>query len=166
MFTVADIRDIAIQVERNGEKAYRTASENITDPEIAAILSWMADEERRHARWFESIKSDKPLTDEQGKLEKMGRQLLQEMIGDQTFSLEQERLQGVRTFSEMLAQAKCFESDTILFYEFLQGVIDETDAKQQLAVIIKEERRHFEQIVEMEKAGSGVCRSLAARKND
>lgn len=157
MFRIADIRDIAVQIERNGEKAYRQAGEDAADPAIAEIFYWMADEEKRHAQWFEEIESEKPITEELVALEKMGRKLLQEMVADQTFSLEQKRLNKVRDIQEMLAQSKLFESDTILFYEFLQGVIDDKEASRQLDAIIAEERRHFEQLGEMEKAEIEEC---------
>jgi rubrerythrin len=163
MFTIADIRDIAIQIELNGEKAYREASKNAVNPQIAEIFAWMADEEKRHARWFESIQSDKPLTEEQVELEKMGRQLLQEMVAGQTFSLEQNRLQNSDSSEVMLAQAGSFEQDTILFYEFLKGIMASEDDCRQLDSIIEEERRHLEQLEEMRRADDDYCsdRSLS-----
>ncbi|NNK13923.1 MAG: ferritin family protein [Desulfofustis sp.] len=161
MFTIADIRDIAIQIELNGEKAYRAASKNAAHPLIAEIFTWMADEEKRHARWFESIESDQKLTEEQIELEKMGRQLLQEMVAGQTFSLEQNSLQKSASSEAMLVQAGSFEQDTILFYEFLKGIMDSEDACRQLDKIIEEERRHFEQLEEMSRADVESCRDLS-----
>ena len=156
MFTIADIRDIAIQIEENGEKAYRQASREVADPEIAEIFSWMADEEKRHARWFASIESKKPLTVEQQALEEMGRGLLKEMIADQTFSMEHKELLQAKTFQEMVSQSKSFEQDTILFYQFIKGVLDDDDACRQIDFIIAEEQRHFERLAELEEAGDGL----------
>lgn len=156
MFTIADIRDIAVQIERNGEKAYRQASNDAEDPEIANLFTWMADEEQRHAQWFENIKSDRPLTAEQLELEKMGRQLLQEMVGDQTFSLEREELKQVTSFQEMVVQSKTFEKDTILFYEFLKGVIEDDDVRKQLDMIIAEEQKHADRLEALEKEGIDI----------
>ncbi len=156
MFTIADIRDIAIQIEQNGEKAYRKASQEARDPEIAKIFDWMADEEKRHAQWFATIDSDKPLTEEQQALEEMGRGLLKEMIADQTFSLEHKELLGVKTFQEMVVQSKSFEKDTVLFYQFLKGVLDDDDACNQIDLIIAEEQNHFNRLSEMEEAGDGM----------
>lgn len=156
MFTIGDIRDIAIQIEQNGEKAYRQASMETDDPEIAEVFSWMADEERRHAQWFAAIESDKELTEEQQALEKMGRGLLREMIADQTFSLDSTELQKVKTFKEMVHQSKSFEKDTILFYEFLKGVLDDEDACKQIDLIIAEEQNHFNRLAEMEEAGGDL----------
>lgn len=161
MFTVADIRDIAIQIERNGEETYRQAAKMAADPRMAEIFQWMADEEKRHAEWFESIRSDQPLSEEQIALEKMGRQLLQEMVADQTFSLERKKLQQSRDLSEVLAQSKLFEQDTVLFYEFLQTMITDDEAYKQLETIIAEERRHFRQLGEMEASGGNGCANLA-----
>lgn len=161
MFTIADIREIAVQIEKNGEAAYRKAGDSAADPEIAEIFYWMADEEKRHADWFAAIESAEPLTEEQIELERMGRQLLQEMVADQTFSLEQEQLHKIEAFSEMLSQSQVFEQDTILFYEFLQTMIGDPEASQQLEEIIAEERRHWEQLKEMAAADDGTCRNLA-----
>ena len=160
MFTIADIRDIAIQIEQNGEKAYRQASEQVTDPEIAEIFSWMADEEKRHAQWFASIESDKELTGEQQALEEMGRGLLKEMIADQTFSMERKELLGAKTFLETLVQSKSFEKDTILFYQFLKGVLDDDEACRQIDLIIAEEQNHFDRLTEMEEADDGMFASV------
>lgn len=161
MFTIADIRNIAVQIEKNGEAAYRKAANQAADPAIAEIFHWMADEEKRHGEWFEAIEPDKPLTKEQLELEKMGRQLLQDMVGDQTFSLEQEELQHIEAYSDMLTQSKVFEQDTILFYEFLLTMIGDPEPRRQLEEIIAEERRHFEQLEEMQAAEDGTCRNLA-----
>ena len=156
MFSVADIRDIAIQIEENGEKAYRQASRDSEDPKIAEIFEWMADEEKRHAQFFATIESDKELTAEQQALEEMGRGLLKEMIADQTFSMEQQDLQKVKSFQEMVSQSKSFEKDTILFYEFLKGVLDDEEACYHIDKIIAEEQNHFNQLAEMEVTGGDM----------
>lgn len=161
MFTVADIREIAIQIEKNGEAAYRQAAESVKDAAVRDVFLWMADEEKRHATWFSSFKSEETLTEEQLELEKMGRQLLQEMVADQTFSLEKEMLLNTSDFDEALAQAQTFEGDTVTFYEFLINLVSDEGAKKQLETIILEEMRHIDQLGEMRDAGPESCRNLA-----
>jgi rubrerythrin len=146
MFTIADIRNIAIQIELNGEKTYRKAGEECTDPTMAKIFAQMAEDEKRHAKWFESIRSEKPLTEEQREMEAMGRTLLQEMVGAQTFSLEQNTLNKVSNIEELLQQSQGFEQDTIQFYELLSGFIEDSDTMQQLETIIHEERSHLAEL--------------------
>ena len=121
MFTITDIRDIAIQIERNGEEAYRKAARAAGDPELAKMFDWMADEEASHRLWFESIVSEKILSEDELLLEEMGRQLLQQMVADQTFSLEQSQLEDTTDFIHMLDQSAQFEQDTIDFYDFFES---------------------------------------------
>ncbi|PID41120.1 MAG: hypothetical protein CR981_04665 [Proteobacteria bacterium] len=157
MFTIADIRDIAVQIERNGEKTYRLASRIAADPEVAELLSWMAEEEKKHGQWFENnIISDAPLTEEQRELEQMGRQLLQEMVAGQTFSLDEKELVGAGSLKEMLGLAKGFEKDTILFYEFLKGIVGDEQTEEQLDRIIAEEQKHFEYLQELDESAFSV----------
>ena len=161
MFTVADIREIAIQIEKNGEDAYRQAAASVKDSAVRDIFLWMAEEEKRHAQWFAGFSSSEPLSGDELELEKMGRQLLQEMVADQTFSLDRELLLATEDFDEALAQAQTFEDDTVMFYEFLLNLVSDDDAKKQLEMIILEERRHIEQLGEIREAGPEACRNLA-----
>ncbi|MBE0583911.1 MAG: ferritin family protein [Desulfofustis sp.] len=156
MFTIDDIREIAVQIEKNGEQAYRRAAAGAKQPEISALFTRMADDELRHAEWFKSIRSDRPLSEDERELEQMGRRLLQEMVAGQTFSLDQQDLQQVGDLAESLEQSLVFEQDTVLFYEFLQGMIDDAEVKTQLAAIIAEERRHIEQITDLARRNSAA----------
>ena len=142
MFTLADIRDIAIQIERNGEATYQRASEAVVDSKIALVLRWMANEERHHAKYFASLAPDQPLSPEQSEIEAMGRALLQDMVRDKTFSLDQESLNSVENLGEMFKQSLLFEQDTVLFYEFLRDIVDDAATKRLLDTIIKEEQHH------------------------
>ncbi len=142
MFTMTDIRDIAIQIERNGEESYRRASEAVVDSKIAIIFRWLTEEERRHAEYFASLSPDQPLSPEQSEIEAMGRSLLQDMVRGKTFSLDQESLNSAENLGEMLNQSRAFELDTVLFYEFLRDIVDDAATKRQLNAIIEEEQRH------------------------
>ncbi len=151
MFTIADIRNIAVQIEKNGEETYRNVGLASTDPEVVAILTRMAKDERCHAEWFAAIRSEKPLSEEQREMEAMGRTLLQDMVKGNTFLLEQSELERAKTVAEVLARAKVFEQDTILFYQFIKGLVDEPDAAHWLEKIIAEERNHIRQLEHLER---------------
>jgi rubrerythrin len=146
MFTIEDIRNIAIQIEKNGEETYRNASKAAKDPEVAKILAWMADEERHHAQWFSGLKSNTRLTPEQQEMEIMGRTLLQDMIKGNNFLIDENELQNAKTVEEVIARSKTLELDTILFYEFLINFLDDQEAIVQLKRIIAEERNHIKQL--------------------
>lgn len=150
MFTVADLRNIAIQIERNGEETYRKAAASAVDPEISKIFTKMADDEKRHAEWFESIQTDKELNEEQREMEAVGKTILQEMVKGNTFLLEKKSLDSIDSMDDLLIKSQGFEQDTILFYEMLSGFIDDEQTMAQLKSIISEETRHFEALKEMQ----------------
>jgi len=155
MFTLVDVRNIAMQIEKNGEETYRKAADQVKVPELKQIFEWMAEEEKRHYEVFAAIIDDRKLSREQAELEAMGRSLLQDIVRSQTFSLDQERLAKTTNLGDLLEQSMEFEQDTIDFYEFLVGFLDEPDAISELNSIIEQERGHVKHLQEMrENAGS------------
>ncbi len=146
MFTLNDIRNIAIQIERNGEQVYRSAGKKANDPQIGQMFDWMADEEMRHAQWFNDLQVPSQASEFHEQIETMGRSLLQEMMKKQTFSLEDEQLQGIMDIVSLFTLSLEFENDTILFYEMLRAFIENTETIEQLNVIIAEERGHVRQL--------------------
>lgn len=161
MFTIGDIRNIAVQIEKNGEESYRRAAAIAKDPEVTEILLWMAEQEKRHANWFKELKSNKPLTQEQKEMEEIGKTLLQDMVKGNDFLLDQQGLESAETIKEVLEISKNFEKDTILFYEFLLGFLDDEETSSQLKKIIEEERSHIDQIEQMEKSNNRVCNGIS-----
>ncbi len=161
MFTMADIREIAVQIERNGEDAYRKAAESVNDSALSEIFKWMAEEEKVHRAFFSTIESSEPVSEEQRELEVMGRQLLQEMVADQTFSLDREMLLETDDFIQALSQAQTLEQDTIMFYEFLLNLVSDDETREQLELVIEEEKRHIDQLELMKAAVPESCRNLA-----
>ncbi len=146
MFTLTDICNIAIQIEQNGAATYLGASKTMKDPKLAEVLAWMAREEENHARWFESIQSDKVLTAEQMKMEAVGRSLLQEIVQSNTFSLDNDVLKDTTQLSDLISQSIEFERDTILFYEILLDLLEDEDTIEKLNTIIREEHNHIKKL--------------------
>ena len=149
MFTIADICNIAVQIEKNGEETYRKAAESCNDAEMVKIFTKMADDEKKHAQWFESLRIDKELTEEQREMEAIGKSLLQEMVKDKTFSLDGDNLPRTENLETLFHLSQGFEKDTILFYEMLGGFIDDQETLSHLHAIIAEEQSHFEELAAM-----------------
>jgi rubrerythrin len=149
MFTIADIRNIAVQIERNGEETYRKAGLASKNPEIAQLLAAMADDERRHGEWLATLTSDKPLTEEQREMEAAGKTLLQDMVKGNPFLLAESELERAESVGEVLTRSKDFEKDTILFYQFIQEFLDDPDVVRQMQNIIAEEHNHLRQLEKM-----------------
>ena len=155
MFTIADICNIAVQIEKNGEETYRKASCASKNPEVAQLLATMAEDERRHGEWLATITSDTLLSEEQKEMEMVGRTLLQDMIKDNPLLLATNELESAATVEEVLTRSKTFEADTILFYQFIQGVLDDPAVVRQMEIIIREERSHLRHLENLEEIRIG-----------
>ena len=160
MFTIADICNIAVQIERNGEETYRKASLASRNPEVAQLLADMAEDERRHGEWLTTITSDKPLTEEQAEMELVGRTLLQDMVKGNPFLLTTSELERAESVEEVLARSKGFEEDTILFYQFIEKFLDDRNAREKMQTIIREEHKHLHHLELLEKKWQGKLHAL------
>ena len=69
--------------------------------------------------------------------------MLQNLVGDQTFSLDDADLSELNTVQSLIELAIEVEKDTILFYQMLQAFIDDSDTLEGLNEIIAEENRHI-----------------------
>ena len=89
MFTAEEILDIAVRIEKNGEQHYRNAIEMAANPRIAALLGWMADEEKQHAELFQKMKESIPSSANNPVGDAFGHEILDKILGSQSFSLEE-----------------------------------------------------------------------------
>jgi rubrerythrin len=154
MFTIADISHIAVQIEENGEATYRKAAANCNDTGLSDLLNRLANDEQQHAKWFRNLNQSRNVSDsEQQELESMGRDLLREMVKDQTFSLDADKLSKAENLHAFLEQSIAFEHDTVVFYEMLQGFIEDAQVRFQLDRIIAQERDHIHQIETLKTSG-------------
>lgn len=149
MFRIEEVIDMAVRFEENAAQIYTDALAKIDAPAMHQVLEEMIAEERQHAEWFGDLR--RRLADpEVNPIERaLNREMLGEMIGDQSFSLREvdfEALDGVDALIDVLIE---FEKDTILFYEMIQGFLPDADARAQLEQIIAEEKRHITRLAAM-----------------
>ena len=149
MFTIKDICNIAVQIEQNGEATYRKAAQNVSDEKVREVLNWMADQEKLHAEWFDGIVIEQEKEVDCREVEAMGRALLQEMVKDQTFSLNASAMANAGTKDALIEQSIAFERDTIAFYRVLSGFLEDEKVQAQLDQIIQEEKNHIIQLEDL-----------------
>jgi len=142
MFTPVDILDVAVQLERNGEKVFREAIKKVRQPDLADLLKWMADQEKAHIKWFTELKSKikKPFTDPM--LQEMGREILQETMEGASFNLKNVDFTKIDEIKELLNLSIEFEKDTAIFYELLLSFVEDRETHDLLEKIIDEEHDH------------------------
>jgi rubrerythrin len=142
MFTLAEVYELGIRIERNGEKFYRDALKQAWNRPIAEMLSRLAEEEVKHVDFFVKRMDALRQKRENPFLDEMGTSMLKDILGNQTFSLKDTDVSKIKNVEELVALAIEFEKDTILFYEMIGSFMTEEEARRELEEIIKEEQRH------------------------
>ena len=144
MFSAGEILDIALKIEQNGEAVYRQAIQDLVNPDIAKRLTWMADEEARHAEWFMKLQSDLRTHKNSIASDEMNSDVLLNIIGKQSFTLQDIDFPGVNDMRKLINIFIEFEKDGILFYEMLRTFVKDQDVLESLDQIIAEEYQHIE----------------------
>ena len=146
MFSLHEIYDLAIRIEKNGELFYRKAMERFPNEGLRSMLTRLADDEVRHEEFFAGKKEALGLTPEDPAIEAAASAILQEILGDQTFSLKEADPADLKSEKDLLNLAVEFEKDTILFYEMLTPLVTGSQALNGLEEIVQEEKRHIEML--------------------
>lgn len=149
MFDLSDIIDLAIRIEKNGEQTYRKAMEQVSDPQLSAMLDRLAKDELEHEKWFKSLKSRIRPSAVSSALDEMGRSMLRDVLGDQAFSISEADFSRMQDIKELLNISIEFEKDTIIFYEMIGAFVEDKTALKALAEIIDEENRHVLELTEL-----------------
>ena len=146
MFSIDEIIDLAIQIERNGEKILRAAQKEVSDPELISLLQWMENEERLHVEWFSQLRPTPKESTDMSHLEEMGKNLLKDMLGDQSFSLGDTDFSELENIEGLITNIMAFERDTVIFYQLIRSAVTDNETLKLLDTIISEENRHAEQL--------------------
>jgi rubrerythrin len=146
MFSIADIIEMAIQIEKNGESVCRKVLAKNVDSDLASLFEWMAEQESNHIKWLQKLKCTTVASNLNPEMEQMGRSLLRDIIGEQGFSLSDADFSKIETKKDLFSLLIEFENDTVLFYEMIKTIVDDQTTLTCLDTIIKEERAHGKEL--------------------
>ena len=150
MFSIREIIDMAIQLEKNAETFYRAAVAKMSTPSLEPVLICLANEERDHKKWFESLKRVAQEAEARGQSVEISSEALRSLVGGQKFSLDEVDLSKIESVQELIELAMEHEKDTIIFYQMLQSFIDDPETMKELDEIIAEEEQHIKLLKECE----------------
>ena len=150
MFSIREIIDMAIKLEKNAETFYREALARVSTPTLEPILVCLADEEREHAEWFERLKRVLEEAKAGGEEGEISGAALRSLVGDQRFSLADVDLSKIESAEELIELAVEHEKDTIIFYQMLQSFIDDPETNKELDEVIAQEEQHIKLLKECE----------------
>jgi rubrerythrin len=148
MFSLQDIVEIAVTIERNGESTYREAAGKVGRSDLASLLRWLADQEREHLEWFEKLHGRAEGPASSSELADHGRSMLRKVVGDARFSLADVDLTQASSLAEVLDAAIELELDTVIFYQMLAAFVTGAEDLAHLEHIVEEEKRHGRQLTE------------------
>ncbi|MGD8388540.1 MAG: ferritin family protein [Desulfobacteraceae bacterium] len=142
MFTIDEILELAIQLEKNGEAVYRDALSRVDDSDLAFALGWLADDEARHIETFSRMKAGLTADERRRRPASSDQAFLQQMVAGQTFSLGEADIPRLETVASLLELALEFERDTVVFYEMLGTFVQDPGAQGVLRRVLQEEEHH------------------------
>ena len=148
MFSANELLDMAIKLEKNGEAVYRNAISKVVQPELIAMMEWMADEEVKHANFFSKLKLELETNRANPFMEEMSRELFDDLLGDKNFSLKEVDFSLIENSEDLIAVFIEFEKDSVIFYKVLEPFVEDPAARQQLKEIIEEENCHIQSLQE------------------
>ena len=140
---------MAFKLEKNGEVVYRDAIEKVSNPELITLLEWMANEEAKHANWFADLKFKLDQKSVNPFMEKMSRELFNDLLGDKNFFLKDVDFSSVSDLDALIAIFIEFEKDSVRFYQILEPFIGDPVSIESLRKIIDEENCHIKRLQEL-----------------
>ncbi len=152
MFSEREILEIAVRMEKNGENEYRKAAREVSDGALIESLQWMAAEEREHADFFSDLLGQLEARTKSPFGEEMDAGFLKDLIGGSSLSLKTVDFAQVESLEELLEIFIGFEEDSILFYQMITPMIDDSETRAQVERIVSEEQAHIKRLKALAQA--------------
>ena len=147
-FNALEIYEIAEQIEQNGARFYKRATEIFDEPVICRIFLRLANWELKHKKIFADMKKQYSVLIHDAKAFKSEQTIPEAkvMAGLAVFGIRPnpaDELSGQEEISDVLRRAIENEKDSIVFYSGLKDFTADELAKNKIDEIITEELRHI-----------------------
>jgi len=144
VFEVADIFEIANQIEIAGATFYRTAAQH-TDGDAKTLLLKLAELEDSHKSYFETVKHAYGLDEIENLVDSHSEEaqfLLLIAKGHVVHHLQNFFSESELTVTAILKKAIEFEKDTVMYFVALKAALVSEDEKAKVEMLILEESSH------------------------
>jgi rubrerythrin len=149
--TGADLVDLAMETEEQGERFYRAAAEQTSDPEAKEFFAHLADQEIRHKEVFQKLGSRAITTEIDPTSWDEAMAYIEATVDQAFFSKEQAPIRTVpegATLSQMIRRAIDFEQQTLLYFYTLRDLVHPAN-RRIVDDIVAEERSHVRRLSAM-----------------
>ena len=142
-FNADEIFEMAEQMERNGEKFYKSAADTIDDEAHKKLLLELAVMEVDHEKTFKAMRSDLKAAEKSATVfdpEGEAALYLRALVDTRVFF---EKKVDVSSMEKILKAAIEAEKDSIVFYLGMKNAVPEKLGQDRIEGIIKEEMGHI-----------------------
>ncbi|MCL2336125.1 MAG: ferritin family protein [Firmicutes bacterium] len=147
-FNGEEIVRLAVGIEKEGQKFYELAAARVEDDEVKKIFQLLAGEEKQHIIDFEGLgaKLPKEFTPNESYVGEYG-DYIKTLIDNHIFNNNnvEKLVPSVSVAREALAVAFRFEKDSILIFQELYNLVDDS-GKEVLAKLINQEKQHIKKL--------------------
>lgn len=142
-FTADDVFEMAVQLERNGDKFYREAAQNTDNPEYKKLLVGLSEMEVEHEKTFLDLRSELSGNEKTSTVfdPQDESALYLRALADTKVFFEKEI--DFSSMKSVLKAAILAEKDSIVFYLGMKEMVPEKYGKDKLDNVIKEEMGHI-----------------------
>jgi rubrerythrin len=148
-----DVFEVAIQIEKNGEKFYRHAVELSDDPKTKDVFSYAAGEEAKHRKMFETL-AGKVEADYKPPESYPGEYCSYVKAYSRNHVFPEDKLEAqfehVKTVEDAVEFAIQREIESILYYLEMKNFVPASQHKE-VDRIIEEERKHYLRLVDLKR---------------
>ena len=142
-FNADDVFEMAEQMERNGQKFYKTASESVSDPAHKEMLLKLAAMEVDHEKTFSAMRAELSGAEKASTVfDPEGESVLYLRALADTRVFFEKKI-DTSSMKEILKDAITAEKDSIVFYLGMKDLVPEKAGKDKMDAIIKEEMGHI-----------------------
>jgi len=148
-FNAGEILQMAVQIERNGQKFYKKAAGIVKSPKTSQFLLDLAEMEKKHEQIFSDMKNELKESEKQVTIFDPDNEAvlyLQAMADGHVFDpgLDiSEKLSGQESLEQIFTMAIQVEKDSIVFYIGLKDYVGDSEGKEKVEKVIEEEKGHI-----------------------
>jgi rubrerythrin len=148
-FSIQEIIEIAIEIEKNGEAFYRTLVESANTARLRDLFKYLSEEEKKHKVRFEEILKSVggyQISEIYYATEYMG--YMKALADERVFTKDvfaPDIVKNLKSSKEAINLAIGFEKDSIIFLHEMQDMISDPE-KETVQRLLNEEREHIRRL--------------------
>ena len=162
-FSLCEIIEMAIQIEKNGYAFYTTLAESVTDEKASVVFKFLAGEELKHADIFKGLLNKSCDYQPEGAYPDEYFSFMKALAFQYVFTKSDQGkalASKVKDVEEGINLGIKAEKDAILFYEEMKRYVKEED-KQIIDELIHEEKQHLIRLCELKGGNQGEeCKGI------